>query len=61
MCRRWTRNSKTDTRQPEEPLHTELGLSFYNTSLLNSGYAREGRLDWLVSARRSNLDKVLDT
>ncbi len=49
-----------DTRRPEEPLHTELGLSFYNTSLLNSGYANEGRFDWLVSARRSNLDAVLD-
>ena len=25
-----------DTRQPDEPLHTEIGLSVYNTSLLNS-------------------------
>ena len=49
-----------DTRQPEEPLHTELGLSIYNASLLNSGFTAGGRVDWLVSARRSNLDLVLD-
>lgn len=49
-----------DTRQPEEPLHTELGLSFYNASILNSGYTADGRFDWLVSARRSNLDLVLN-
>jgi outer membrane receptor protein involved in Fe transport len=49
-----------DTRQPEEPLHTELGLSFYNASILNSGFAADGRVDWLVSARRSNLDLWLD-
>jgi len=49
-----------DTVKPEEPLRTEIGLSFYNLSLLNTGYAAEGRLDWLVSARRSNLDFFLD-
>lgn len=48
-----------ETRQAESPLHTEVGVSIYNTSLLNSGFAADGRLDWLVSARRSNLDLVL--
>lgn len=49
-----------DTRRPEQPAHTELGLSVYNTSLLNSGYRAGGRVDWLVSARRSNLDVILN-
>ncbi len=49
-----------DTRQPQEPLHTELGLSVYNTSLLNSGYSSGQAVDWLVSARSSNLDVVLE-
>ena len=49
-----------ESAQPEEPVHTELGLSIYNTSLLNSGYTSGGRFDWLVSARSSNLDIVLD-
>jgi hypothetical protein len=48
-----------DTRRPEEPLQTELGLSVYNTSMLNSGFAADGKVDWLVSARDSNLDLVL--
>jgi outer membrane receptor protein involved in Fe transport len=48
-----------DTRRPEEPLQTELGLSVYNTSMLNSGFAADGKVDWLVSARASNLDLVL--
>ena len=49
-----------DTRQPEQPMHTEIGLSFYNTSLLNTGFTEGGRFDWLVSVRRSNLDLFLD-
>ena len=49
-----------ESAQPEQPVHTELGLSIYNTSLLNSGYTSGGRVDWLVSARSSNLDIVLD-
>ena len=47
------------TQRPEKPLHTELGLSVFNTSLLNSGYSKEGKVDWLVSARRSNLGMIL--
>jgi len=49
-----------DTRQSEEPMHTEIGLSVYNTSLLNTGYTSGGRADWLVSARSSNLDLILN-
>ncbi|MGA9573875.1 MAG: TonB-dependent receptor [Lysobacterales bacterium] len=49
-----------ESKIPENALHTELGLSFFYTSLLNSGSTRESRYDWLVSARRSNLNLVLD-
>ena len=49
-----------ESAQPEQPVYTELGLSIYNTSLLNSGYTSGGKVDWLVSARSSNLDIVLD-
>jgi len=48
-----------DTQRPEKPLRTELGLSVFNTSLLNTGYSENGKADWLVSARRSNLGMVL--
>ncbi len=48
-----------ETREPEAPLATELGLSVYNTSILNSGYRGESNIHWLFSARRSNLDAVL--
>jgi len=48
-----------DSQKPEKPLHTELGLSVFNTSLFNSGYTKEGKVDWLISARRSNLGMVL--
>ncbi|NNL94898.1 MAG: TonB-dependent receptor [Xanthomonadales bacterium] len=46
------------SRTPEAPRHHELGISVFNTSLLTSGY--DNRVDWLVSARRSNLAWVLD-
>ena len=49
-----------DTQRPEEPRRTELGLSVYNTSILSSGYTSEGKVDWLVSARRSNLGLILN-
>jgi hypothetical protein len=49
-----------DSILPEAPLHSEFGLSLFNTSILNSGYVSDGRYDWLVSARRSNLDLVLN-
>jgi len=48
-----------ESQRPEEPRHTELGLSVYNTSILHSGYSGGGDWDWLLSARDSNLDLVL--
>ncbi len=42
----------------EEP-ETELGISFFNTWALSIGrFGDDGRGDWLVSARRSNLDLI---
>jgi len=49
-----------ETRQAEEPLHTEIGLSVYNLSLLSTGFTSGGKVDWLVSARNSNLDVILN-
>ncbi len=49
-----------DSAPPEEPLQTILGVSFYNTSVLNSGHSSTDRVDWLFSARQSNVDMVLD-
>ena len=49
-----------DTQRPEQPRRTELGLSIYNTSVLSSGFTSEGKVDWLVSARRSNLGLILN-
>jgi outer membrane receptor protein involved in Fe transport len=49
-----------DTQRPEKPRRTEFGLSVYNTSLLSSGFTSGEKVDWLVSARRSNLDVILD-
>lgn len=48
------------SQRPEEPRRYEIGISVFNTSFLASGYDQSGRLDWLFSARRSNLDLVLD-
>lgn len=47
-----------ETMEPERSRHTELGLSVYNTSVLTAG-AECGRR-WLFSARRGNLDLVID-
>jgi hypothetical protein len=40
--------------------HTELGISVFNTSVLSAGTFSGGDAQWLVSARRSNLDLVLN-
>lgn len=40
--------------------HTEIGLSVFNTSFLTAGNSADGNTDWLFSARRGNLDLVLD-
>ncbi len=42
---------------PSEP-HNEVGISFYNTSFLTTG-GREDK-QWLLSARRGNLDLVIN-
>lgn len=40
------------------PRHTEVGVSIFNTSLLTTANSSDRR--WLVSARRGNLDLVID-
>ncbi len=40
--------------------HTEIGLSVFNTSVLSAGRFADGGGDWLFSARRGNLDLVID-
>ncbi len=47
-----------DSIDASKPRHNELGISVYNTSLLTAG--REGSRSWLFSARRGNLDLVID-
>jgi len=47
-----------ESMQAEQPRHSEIGVSVFNTSLLSSG-SRAGKR-WLVSARRGNLDLVID-
>ena len=47
-----------DTLELEKPQHNEIGLSVFNTSLLTAG--SRGARSWLFSARRGNLDLVID-
>lgn len=47
-----------DTMESDKPRHTELGISVYNTSVLTTGSLTDSR--WLFSARRGNLDLVID-
>jgi len=50
-----------ELREPERPVETELALSFFNTSVLSIGTFGGGQQgDWLLSARRGNLDLVVD-
>lgn len=49
-----------DSQRPDQDRRTELGLSIYNTSLLLSGRSGDGAVDGLFSARRSNLDVILN-
>lgn len=44
--------------EPEKPRQHEIGISVFNTSVLTAG--NEGASDWLFSARRGNLDLVID-
>lgn len=48
-------------REPPERLETELGVSFFNTWGLSRGrFGGDERGDWLLSARRGNLDLLVD-
>ena len=45
---------------PSTEAHTELGLSAVSSSLLSIGRNSSLDFDWLVSARRGNLDLIID-
>jgi len=48
-------------REPEESVQTELALSFFNTSILSLGrFGDQEAGDWLLAARRGNLDLIAD-
>ena len=47
-----------DSLQSVDASHHEIGLSVFNTSALTTG--RSGDHSWLLSARRGNLDLVID-
>ncbi len=47
-------------REPQQAVETELALSFFNTSLASLGTFANDRGDWLVAARRGNLDLIAD-
>jgi len=48
-------------RSPQEDTETELALSFFNTSALSIGrFGEDDKGDWLVAARRGNLDLIAD-
>jgi len=48
-----------DSLQAERSRHTEIGISVFNTSFLTAGSDAES--NWLFSARRGNLDLVIDS
>jgi len=47
-----------ESLEPLKPRHTEIGISVFNTSVLTAGNTADRR--WLFSARRGNLDLVID-
>lgn len=49
-----------ESARPSKPRHYELGISVFNSSLLSSGITANGKGEWLLSARRGNLDVVLN-
>lgn len=48
-----------DSLVPDEKRVSEIGLSIFNTSIMSAGTLANGDIEWLLSARRSNLDLVL--
>ncbi|MCH9026202.1 MAG: TonB-dependent receptor [Proteobacteria bacterium] len=49
-----------ETMKPVRLRQTEIGFSAYNTSFLSAGSFSSGSFDWLISARRGNLDLVVN-
>lgn len=49
-----------DPLSPEERSYNELALSFFNASALTAGRTSDERGEWLLSARRGNLDLLVD-
>lgn len=50
-----------EMRRPDEGTETELSASFFNTSVLSLGtFGGEQQGEWLLSARRGNLDLIAD-
>jgi hypothetical protein len=50
-----------EMREPVDDFENEFALSFFNTSFLSSGrFGNEGKGDWLLTARRGNLDLIVD-
>jgi len=47
-----------DSIESEQSRHSEIGISVFNTSMLTAGGS--GNKSWLLSARRGNLDIVID-
>jgi hypothetical protein len=47
-----------DSLESEDTRHNEIGISVFNTSFLTAG--QKGDRNWLLSARRGNLDLVID-
>ncbi|MDH3620823.1 MAG: TonB-dependent receptor [Gammaproteobacteria bacterium] len=48
-------------RRPQQDIETEIALSFFNTSALSMGtFGNAGQGEWLVTARRGNLDLIAD-
>ena len=50
-----------DLREAEKPVETEIAVSFFNASIVSLGTFGSGQQgDWLLSARRGNLDLIVD-
>jgi hypothetical protein len=45
---------------PPPGRYHELSLSLFNASALTAGSLDDGRVDWVASGRRGNLDRILD-